>query len=242
MSIIRRLHLPMREPDDVIPFLGEARHWKEGHSAKLIAKTWFDANELPEMVRITLNEVDRLKNAILVDAFLERRVELRDGLRPSQVDVLALIGLTGELAVMAVEGKVVESFGPLVSDWLKDASDHKHERLARLARTLGLDVSDCQPLRYQLLHRTASTIYEAQRYRAKAAVMMVHSFDPHDEGVVDFKNFAIQMKLPDAGATQVVGPVKRDGVDLYLGWTADRPSNEGFYIKDRRKTDRGLYD
>jgi hypothetical protein len=39
------------------------------------------------------------------------------------------------------------------------------------------DCSACETLRYQLLHRTASALYEAHRYHAKVAVMMVHSFD-----------------------------------------------------------------
>jgi hypothetical protein len=35
-----------------------------------------------------------------------------------------------------------------------------------------------------------------------------------------------------------VGPVMtRDGVAVYLGWTADRPSNEGYTVVDGRKTD-----
>jgi hypothetical protein len=33
MSRIGRLHLAMRQPEDVIPHLGKAIHWKEGRSA-----------------------------------------------------------------------------------------------------------------------------------------------------------------------------------------------------------------
>jgi hypothetical protein len=120
MAIIPRLHLPMRKPADVIPFLGAEGHWEDGRSAKLIAETWFSANDLPERVSVTLRDVDRFAGAELIDAFLEKCTELGDGLTPSQADLLAVVGLDGELAVMAVEGKVDESFGPLVSDWLRD--------------------------------------------------------------------------------------------------------------------------
>jgi hypothetical protein len=242
MSLIPRLHLPMRKPEDVIPFLGKEEHWEDDHSAKLIATTWFSANDLPLMVRRTLEQIPRFADAELVDAFLERCVELGDGLRPSQTDVLAVLGLKSELAVMAVEGKVTESFGSLVSEWLRDASNEKHQRLARLAKTLGLDVTTIGHLRYQLLHRTASAIYEAHRYHAKAAIMMVHSFDPADAGVADFKRFSSQMRLSDADATRLIGPVECERVDLYLGWTADRPSNEGFSIVNGRKTDESFYE
>ncbi len=103
----------------------------------------------------------------------------------------------------------------------------------------------CRAIRlipYQLLHRTASAIYEARRYRAEVAVMMVHSFDPHDPGFEDFARFAVAMGIPDAAATRVVGPVTRDGVAIYLGWTADRPSNEGYEVVDGRKTDAGFFE
>jgi sugar phosphate isomerase/epimerase len=145
---------------------------------------------------------------------------------------------------MAVEGKVDESFGPSVGEWLRDASptSKKPARLKRLAETLGIDVSICQTLRYQLLHRTASTIYEARRYHAEVAVMMVHSFDPHDAGFKDFARFAEAFGMPDASATRIVGPVTRDGVAVYLGWTADRPSNEGYAVVNGRKTDAGFFE
>ena len=246
---ISQLHLPMRRPEDVIPYLASPGNWRDGRSAKLVAESWFGANGLPEMVRLTLrrcppDQVWRFAGAELVDAFLERCTELGDGSTPSQTDVLAIVRLPNELAVVAVEGKVNESFGPSVSDWLRDVApvSKKPARLKRLAETLGIDVSVCETLRYQLLHRTASAIYEARRYHAEVAVMMVHSFDPHDAGFEDFARFAVAMGIPDAAATCVVGPVTRDGVAVYLGWTADRPSNEGYAVVDGRKTDAGFFD
>jgi hypothetical protein len=252
---ISQLHLPMRRPEDVIPYLGSPGHWQDERSAKLVAESWFAAKDhpelhgLPEMVFVTLDrcpqdQVSRFAEAELVDAYLERCIELGDGSTPSQTDVLAILRLPDEIAIMAVEGKVDESFGPLVSEWLRAAppASKKPARLKRLAQTLGIDVSACETLRYQLLHRTASALYEAHRYHAKVAVMMVHSFDPHDAGFEDFARFAVAMGIPDATATRVVGPVTRDGVAVYLGWTADRPSNEGYAVVDGRKTDAGFFE
>jgi hypothetical protein len=176
---------------------------------------------------------------------LERCTELGDGSTPSQTDVLAIVRLPNELALMAVEGKVDEGFGPLVSEWHPDdvaSASKKPARLKRLAETLGIAISDCMTLRYQLLHRTASAIYEARRYHAEVAVMMVHSFDPHDAGFDDFARFAVAMSVADAAATRIVGPVTRDGVAVYLGWTADWPSNEGYAVVDGRKTDAGFFE
>lgn len=246
--MIRRLHLPMREPSDVIPHLGAPHHYQMGFSARLIAETWFAAtsspNGLPEMVRLVLAQDECFAKAELVDAFLERSISLGDTSKPSQADVLAIIGIADGLAVMAVEGKVRESFGSRVSEWLSTASDRseKHPRLERLSTTLGLEPSEIGHLRYQLLHRTASAIYEAHRYRARAAVMMVHSFDQDDTGLADFQRFAVAVGLPSADATRLAGPISCEGVDLYLGWAADRPSSESYTIVDGRKTDLGLYD
>ena len=143
---------------------------------------------------------------------------------------------------MTVEGKICEGFGQLVSEWIVDGSKNKRIRILRLANTLGLELSASQSLRYQLIHRTASAVYEAHRYRAKVAVMMVHSFDPRDTGVDDYKRFAAAIGLPGAEATRLTGPVSCEGVDLYLGWSADRASNEGFVIVNGRKTDEGFFD
>lgn len=249
MREISQLHLPIKRPEDVIPYLGSPGHWRDGRSAKLIAESWFAADGLPEMVRVTLgrcppDQVSRFAGAELVDAFLERCTELGDGSTPSQTDVLAILRLPDEIAVMAIEGKVDESFGPVTSEWLGEAAStsKKPARLKRLAQTLCIDVSTCKTLRYQLLHRTASALYEAHRYHAKVAIMMVHSFDPNDPGVKDFAELSIAMGMPKAGATRLVGPVSREGVDLYLGWTADRPSNEGYSVVDGRKTDACFFE
>ncbi|MGY4617261.1 hypothetical protein ACVWZ4_002488 [Bradyrhizobium sp. USDA 4472] len=251
---ISQLHLPIKTPEDVIPYLGSPGHWREGRSAKLVAEGWFSAKDrpelhgLPEMVSVTLgrcppDQASRFAEAELVDAFLERTIELGDGSTPSQTDVLAILRLPNELAIMAVEGKVNESFGPLVSEWIRKAtpSSKKAARLAHLSQTLGIKVSDCENLRYQLLHRTASALYEARRYHAEVAIMMVHSFDPKDTGFEDFARFSAAIGLTGVAATRLDGPVSLDGVDLYLGWTADRPSNEGYIVTNGRKTDAGFF-
>lgn len=246
MVHIPRLHLPMHRPTDVIPHLGAEHHYREGRSARLIAETWFagqrEPRGLPTMIQHVLDQNPRFVDAELVDAFLERWIELGDGLKPSQADVLAVLGLTDGIAIMAVEGKVDETFGPRVSEWLASGSPGKIRRLKLLTVTLGLDAAAADTLRYQLLHRTASAIYEAKRYRANAAVMMVHSFDPKDAGLLDFKAFASALGLPIADASRLAGPVLCDGINLFLGWAADRALNEGFSIENGRKMNAGFHD
>jgi hypothetical protein len=52
-------------------------------------------------------------------------VPLPDGRAASQNDLYVLGRIRPDLAVMMVEGKVDESFGPLLEEWLREASDGK---------------------------------------------------------------------------------------------------------------------
>ncbi len=72
---------------------------------------------------------------------------------------MVIAGLHNELATIAVEGKVKESFADLDADW--NVTPGKQRRLDGLCETLALDVSGVGGIRYQLLHRTASAIYES---------------------------------------------------------------------------------
>src|SRR3712207_2694723 len=95
---IRRLHLPMRHPEDLIPHLaGREAHWKPGFSAHALATSWFTAGGLPASVRSVLATRPDFASAELVDAFLERKVDLPDGRRPSQTDLLAILGLVDRI-------------------------------------------------------------------------------------------------------------------------------------------------
>jgi hypothetical protein len=72
----------------------------------------------------------------------------------------------GKLISIAVEGKVSEAFGPTVQEWQIESSPGKASRLAYLLGLLGLP-SVPDTTRYQLLHRTASAIIEAQRFNVQ---------------------------------------------------------------------------
>ena len=62
-------------------------------------------------------------------AMAEWKVPLPGGSRDSQTDVLALIGVGGDLMVAAVEGKVSEPFGDTIDKWYANPSKGKKTRL-----------------------------------------------------------------------------------------------------------------
>lgn len=222
MPQIPRIAVPLLKPEDVIPHLGKPTHWKQGRSAKAVADRWFHANDIPPAVRAVLCQSPELNGAELIDAWLERCTDLGDRRgSASQTDLLAVLGVGAELAVMGVEAKVTESFGPLVSEWIGDGGEGKEDRLQRLCNLLGFDRSTVGGLRYQLFHRTAAAILEARRYRANKAVLMVHSFCENSTGLPDFLDFFERMGVVGAGRDMLSAPAEVGGVTLWVGWAGD---------------------
>ena len=222
--MIRRLYVQLTKPEDVIPHLAKQEaHWRAGYSAQELAVAWASAgNSFPARVRNVLETAPEYVGAQLVDGFFEREVELGTPGRNSQTDLMVVAGLKSELAILAVEGKAEESFADLVSEW--NDSPGKQLRLEHLCRTLGLDPASIGHLRYQLFHRTASAIYEAQRYRCQHAVMLVHSFSKTHRWFDDFARFAQAMGMSVA-RPDCCSPARLcDGVSLRLAWVSDQPA------------------
>ena len=190
MTTPSRLSIALKKPADVIPHLGKPTHWKQGRSAKALADSWHAANGLPERVLAVLSQAPEYAGVQLVDGWLERSTDLGDGRGShSQTDLLALVDIGAELAVLAVEAKVTEPFGPLVCEWLKNDQHGKRQRLVGLCKLLELDISGVSELRYQLLHRTAAALLEAKRFKLSAAALVIHSFCPAATGLDDFRRF-----------------------------------------------------
>jgi hypothetical protein len=109
-------------------------------------------------------------------ALPEHKVPLLGGNRDSQNDVFALIRYGGATCAATIEGKVNEPFGPTVGEWLTAPSDGKLVRMRHICDVLGLAETPPAHIRYQLLHRTASAVIEAKRFKTDEAAMIVHSF------------------------------------------------------------------
>lgn len=222
MAVIRRLHLPLRVPQDVIAHLGAAHHWKDGRSAKLLIDQWWAANAIPPSVRALLDQAESWKNAELLDAFAERQTSLDDGQAShSQSDMLALIGLTAGIGVLSIEAKVDEGFDKSIARWLADQSAGKQARLAKLLALFNISGSNVDALRYQLFHRTASAILEARRYRATEAAMIVQSWSPQLHGFDDFAAFANAIGVGGVTVGGLSDPIQVGGVSLRLGWSSE---------------------
>jgi len=214
------IYIPTEGPEDWRRLLvSPDKQWRDGYSAKSLAEAWETADGFPEDVRNTLGTsgIEAFKNMVMLLGIPEYKVPLPGGAAASQNDLFVLAkGKDGQIVIM-VEGKVNESFGPYVSEWLKGASEGKKKRLAFWCDTLGLQTEKVYPLRYQILHRAVSVLITAQRFGAQHAVMLVHSFSSENTGFDDFASFCIRLdEDPDIGQVQSMGIL--NGISFYAAW------------------------
>jgi hypothetical protein len=213
---------PLNRPEDVIPYLGKGKeHWKEERSAYQTAYSWFTAKGLPPSVRDLLVRDPAFQGAVLQKAAFEKKTKLDLHGRESQTDVLAYLEIDKEIAVVGVEAKVDEGFGPLVRDW-NDCGTGKLRRLVGLLDGLEFKSALIGTLRYQLFHRTAATLIEARDAGAPKAAMVVQSFDDRRAGFEDFVAFADAFGTPTATPNQLSPPKRLGDVTIRLGWS-DNP-------------------
>ncbi|MET3842059.1 hypothetical protein [Bradyrhizobium sp. OAE829] len=172
-----KLYIPTSGTESWQALLADpAKQWRIGYSARTLAHCWEAADGLPPEVAALFGS-----NAELLIALPEHKVSLRDTGRDSQTDVFALVKSNNRTIAVAVEGKVNETFGPVIKDWYVDPSPGKRQRLAFLCDLLGVKCPPPDEVQYQLFHRTASAVIEAERFKTDDAAMIVHSFSPENK-------------------------------------------------------------
>ena len=196
------------------------KHWRDRYSAKSLATSWETAHDFPSEVAAAfrVSRIPTFDGLSFVAGFPEYKTRIPPSKRgPSQTDLMVIARAGRELVVIAVEGKVEESFGKFVADWKKHHTQGKAERLRFLTDYLGLGSEQLAGIRYQLLHRTASALLAADRFATRHAVMMVHSFSRQQTGFADYSAF---LRLFGVQAKQgtVQPAATRNSTHLYFSW------------------------
>lgn len=215
-----RFYLPSCDIEDWKSFLADPdKQWKKGYSARSLAYSWTEAKGFPQKVKVVFSncEEKQLQNIELLLGFPEHKVPLPGGSSPSQNDLFLLAKAEDSLVSITVEGKVSESFDEMVAKWLEDASEGKKKRLNYLCSVLDLDVNQVKNIRYQLLHRTASALIEAERFEAKYAIILVHSFSQTHEWFKDYQGF-VSLYGCNAEKNKIFYLKDINGVKLFTGW------------------------
>lgn len=219
---MRKFYLPAEKPEDWIHFLAEKeKHWKPGFSAFEIANRWQLAQDFPDEVRKVFRKsgIGIFQNIEILFAFPEHQVALPPTAgHPSQNDIFILAKGNNQLVSIAVEAKVSEDFDLPIREWRKQSeSKGKKERIEYLREKLGIGDMDIDHIRYQLIHRTASAIIEAERFNAPNAVMMVHSFSQSYEHFDDY-SFFVELFGAKAGKDNIVSAGNIKGIELFIAW------------------------
>lgn len=213
-----RIYVPSSGPSAWQEFLAEPdKHWRTGYSARALAYCWERAEGLPPEIASMFPSPSEL-----LLAFPEHKVPLPGGTRDSQNDVFALVRYGSDTAAVAIEGKVNEPFGPSLGEWFREPSDGKRTRLRHLCDVLGLVDTPPSHIRYQLLHRTASALIEAERFKTDEAAMIVHSFSPSKMWFADFAAFVALFGLIAETDTAFTTTLP-NGARLRLGWASGNP-------------------
>ena len=232
-SYAQRLYVPTQGPTDWRRLLTDPRsQWEPLKSALEMAVCWEAARNsdrgLPPEVLAAIDSLPELQGASLLIGLPEHQVQFEGGGHPSQNDLWALLRVRSDLVSMAVEAKAGEPLDDIVRDWLPRDGERsrKPERLAALRRRLGIDDADVADIRYQLLHRTASVLKEAERFGARWAVIVVQSFNraADEASWKDFVRFGHLMEVEVSEGILVRSP-RRTATPLLIGWVTSQPAD-----------------
>jgi len=160
-----RIYIPSQGVKDWQYLLADPeKQWKAGYSAAALAYCWEEYGDFPTEIRTIFRNCDNesLQKPELLMAIPEYKVNLPGGSRPSQNDIFVLAKAEDGLISITIEGKVHESFGDTLGDWLISASEGKKLRLKYLQDSLALEKTFPENIRYQLIHRMASSVIEAE--------------------------------------------------------------------------------
>lgn len=187
LRLVSALGEPIHSVDDWFQYSPPkqgAIQWKDGRSAKELAKSWCKGSgpAVPDEIRRILATHPLTANFEPRQATPEWQTPLDDfpG-EPRNCDLL-LEGISdGKKLVVAIEAKADESFGPLIGAALRDAQGRPSNlpgRIRGLSQAIfGRELDQAiARLRYQLLHATAGTLIEAKLRGAAAGVFLVQEF------------------------------------------------------------------
>ncbi len=152
-----------------------AQHWKDGRSAKELAKSWIAGDGPQRFLRELFNGLENTRQLRIEEAVAEEQIAF-DGFPGGKRnhDLLIRGRCAGGPVVIGLEAKADETFGQTIAKYRRDAlvvrasgkTTNAPERLENLLSDIG-EISLTQTpsfgdLRYQLLSGVAGTLAAAE--------------------------------------------------------------------------------
>jgi hypothetical protein len=214
---------PIHDPEEVAQFLASEGHWRPGHPLYEVVHSWIAAKGIPPSVQAVLATDPVLAGAKALKVYFEKETGVDQSGQKSLTDVVALVGAADRNAIVGIEAKVDEPFGPVVIDWNNTAG--RDDRIEGLLRILGIRKENAWHLRYQLLHRAAAIVIEAASFRTRDAALIIQSFSASSAryGFRDFQEFTSVMDAPLIEPGRLTEPIIVHGISVRFGWAEDRP-------------------
>lgn len=206
------------------------QHWKDGRSAKELAKAWFRMGDpnVPEEIEALFKSHPLTNNLVIEEGIPEvvtKLDEFRGGHRNHD---MILLGKTGKnCTLVGIEAKADEGFGKVIQDKMVEGSKNPHSNVPNRIKCLSNSVfgrpidEELGKLRYQLLYAFAGTLIEAKKRNKTQAVFVIYEFvsSKLDQKKVkenddDFKSFIKtfpELKGASIEAGKLFGPIQVPG-------------------------------
>ena len=213
----RERNLPVTDCTQLRDYLPAEKkhHYRCGYSMAEACKSWLAADgRLPCSIARVIGDRE------LIAAHFEYPTRVWGGGK-SMTDVMAFV----RDGVVAVEAKVNESFGNVVSEWIfeEEISNERSppgrtKAILRYASAFGVRSPRLLGIRYQLLHRTLSAARAAQSRRLSKAWMIVQSFSPTETDTYRRNRDDFDCFVALVGEAPTI-----EGVLVKLAWVSDDP-------------------
>lgn len=217
-------------------------HWKDGRSAKELARSWFrlQAPAPPEELRLLMEK--HFGTGILFEEGKPECIIPLDDFQGEQrnCDLVVLCRTESQRIAVNIEAKVDEPFGEKVIGAYYDQTLNTRSNVPKRIEQLSLALFGRKPdsvirgLRYQLLHSTAAALIEATERQTICALFLVHEFHSSNlnleritQNVTDWISFVYAFSALESATVeknQILGPVLVPGngrvpssIPLYLG-------------------------
>lgn len=212
----------------IAPPMGGAKHWKDGRSAKELARYMTSEYPLiPKEIEKTLRRfTDESAEFDWTAEYVTDFQSLGLGKGEGRNHDAFLFNCD---VVVGIEGKSDEPFGSqMIGEALASASENKRQRISKMIQMLLGDVPENHPnIRYQLVTAAVATLLEAFSKNVNQAVLMVIVFKK--KGC--FSEKKMQMNIADLQRFLEELSARKMGDFYFVPTTYGREKNIELYFK-----------